>query len=183
MARDIALSRSQAWERRRLDLNHDRIKNEYLQTLGSWVNVLAGTVSRDDLERTYVHETLPKWRALEQEAKALLLEAEHVLSPARILEGSSLPEQDPETLRWLGEIAHQMWLKRYEVRSIIAAAMDALRAADSAYSGLQEALRKCENVTSADALRPLLPQFQAFEQACERASDAIGKLPHRIMVI
>ena len=104
-----------SWLERRSRLNHDWLKNRYLQALGMWLNVLDGKVEDDEFAQRIATTILPEWSAKRLELERLVHDYEIAMSPERLLgdDSDALPIRGAP--RWLGPALHQLWLVRDRV--------------------------------------------------------------------
>src|ERR1044072_7135922 len=122
------------WQKRRNTFNHDWLKNQYMPALARYLNLLDGLIEDDEFAQSFVSQILPEWESHREEAANLIKSFECEMSPQRLLECSPLSRCDEHTKRWLGNLMHALWLKRYPVAQWVTDAMHAVENADAAYA-------------------------------------------------
>ncbi len=170
------------WQRRRSELNHDRLKNQFLPALAKWLNLLDDRLEDPAFERSFVRSVLPQWWRLRDEAVALADSCEAEMSPRRLVEAGPLRRAAAPTRAWLGPLAHALWLARYAVRGRADAVRDRAAAAQAAYARLEEGLHEHAPRCSAAGLRPLRPRFAEFRDRCRELARAIEAFPSEVKV-
>ena len=171
------------WQKRRAAFNHDWLENQYLPALAKWMNLLDGRVEDVQVEHNFVPDVLVQWEGRREEALALPDDFEEQMSPRQLFEEEPLLHCDAETKDWLGDLVHQLWLTRYPVKECISQASEQARETDRAYQQLQEALTKCDNVRSAEALHPFRDEFATFRDQCQGLAEAIEQFSSEIKVV
>lgn len=172
-----------SWQEKRVSLNHDWLMNRFLVDLGSFLNILYDRVEDSILERRFVQYVLPQWPKRSIEAIHLVTTFETEMSPRKLFERMPLNRCAPETMNWLPNLVHYLWLTRCRVQDLLEDANNALALADAAYSRLIQLLATCTNTESALDLRQHREEFTAFRAACEVASKAINRFPSRIEIV
>ena len=170
------------WQKRRGDFNHDWLKNTYIQSLRSWLNLLDDKIEDQRLEKSFVTETLPEWEAHLAEARSLSHDFIREMSPRILFNFKPLSNCDEETKSWLPDLVHQRWLVRWRVESLVAEAEQALETVQNTYEALRAKLKSIPCVTSVKLLLGLKPEFQAFYEACDALGKAIEKFPSTVKV-
>jgi hypothetical protein len=169
------------WQHRRATFNHDWLKNQYMPALAKCLNLLDDRVEDSQFEQGFATDVLPQWEAHYEEAIQLSRDFEQDMSPRRIVERMDLKSSGCDGA-WLEDLMHHLWLARYPVQKWIDQAAKRVQEADEAYQQLQEALVECDDVRSAEALRPLRDEFAAFRDCCQKLARAIEQFPSEIKV-
>lgn len=157
--------------------------NRFLVDLGSFLNILDDRIEDSILERRFVQYVLPQWPKRSIEAIQLVATFETEMSPRKLFERAPLNRCAPETMNWLPDLVHYLWLARCRVQDLLEEANNALALADAAYSRLIQLLTTCPNTQSALHLRQYREKFTAFRSTCEVASKAINRFPSRIEIV
>src|SRR5258707_121105 len=129
------------WRKRRSSFNHDWLKNQYIPALARYLNLLDDLIEDDEFARSFVSDVLAEWELHRNEAVDLAKSFEYEMSPQRLVECSPLCRCEECTKRWLGNLMHLLWLKRYPIDQWVAEAAQAIESTDVAYGRLQQSLR------------------------------------------
>ncbi len=167
------------WQKRRGELNHDWLKGRYIPDLDRWLNLLGGLVENQVFAREFLTSVFPQWEELGRGAVALAQDFEHQMSPRCLLDRPPLFRRPVMIRLWLGELVHELWLKRYPVRDWTAHVTAAVAAADANYARLRDHEPKpnCPRT-----LRTLQPLFGRFREDCHVVASAIAQFPHDMRV-
>ena len=171
------------WQQRRSRLNHDWLKNQYLQALGRWLNILDGHVRHRETERTFIVSVLPQWESHCPEVRELIDDFPKSMTPARLFEIEPLCRCDVDTIRWLPPIVDQIWRARYKVDECVAEARLALDEASAAYRSLSRGIRACGDHAPVAELRKKRDVFARFLDASEVLGSALSRFPSEVAVI
>lgn len=169
------------WQERRSAFNHDWLKNKYLNGLKALIERLQSSKPNRERLVEYLSVRLPAWETHRHEARWLIEAFEAEMSPLRLFEEPPLNRCDAETAAWLGPLVHGLWLARYPVKEQVQAVEEAFKAADNQYEELRQVLTRVEEMDT-EQLVSLLPQLQAFRDACTELTRSISLLPGRILV-
>lgn len=134
---------------------------------------MSGRIENDQFERNFVSATLVRWKGRREEAFALPIDFEEQMSPRQLFHKEPLSHCDGEPQIWLGDLVHHLWLARYPVQEWIRQASEQAQEANEAYEQLQEALGECDDVRSAEALRPFRDEFAAFRDRDAQDGSAV----------
>jgi len=170
------------WQLRRVYFNHDWLKNKYLPALEKCLNLLDARIEDPQFERTFVANLLPQWDRHYDEAVLLPKEFELSMSPRRLVNSMDFRSSGCDE-KWLEDLMHRLWLARYPVKEWVHRASKQVQEANSAYQQLQEVLAECDDVQSAEALRPFRDEFAAFRNRCQELATAIEQFPSEIKVV
>ena len=176
-----------SWQNRRSAFNHDWLKNKYLNRLDAFINRLKVPDSDPFRLQRFLNDDFSEWKKQQSEIENLFDTFEVEVSPKSLLKKEPLNRCDNETSIWLGELIHALWLECYPVKEWARSAVKAFQNADDQYNNIAEVLKSknlnCESEDYRTALKPLIPHFLQFKQACEELSQAIGMFPHQILVV
>jgi hypothetical protein len=170
------------WQRRRAVFNHDWLKNQYMPALAKFLNLLNDQIEDPQFEQTFVMDVLPKWEGHYDQAKQLPQDFEQEMSPRRFVERVDFGSSDYDGRR-LADLMHHLWLARYPIQEWVEQAKEQVRKTDRAYRELQESLAECDDVRSAEALRPFREEFAAFRDQCQELATTIEQFPSEIKVV
>ena len=154
---------TRSWERRRSAFRHDWLKNTYLNRLDGF---LAGLdAANPDLEwlLEFVEEDLSAWEERKDEAREVIGSYEDEMSPRTLFDRPPLSQSTPETQRWLGELAHRLWRRRYDIGDATEDARKALTEVNKKYECLVAQIEGTPDVAQLKALRS---EFEDFRDAC-----------------
>jgi hypothetical protein len=172
-----------SWQKRRNAFNHDWLKNQFMPALAKFINLLGDRIEDHDFEVSFITQILPSWDSNWREALLLAQDFERGMSPRQMFDYLPLARCAEENKRWLHSLAHSLWLVRYPVREWVADTTIAAEEANSAYNRLQVALKKCDNIRSAEAIRPFREQFSDFRSRCQELATALSKFPNDVKVV
>jgi len=171
------------WQRRRSVLNHDWLKNGYMKGVDAFVSRL-GRQSPVQLRiQEFLISDFPVWRRRQPKLQALLADAVDALSPRSLFDLPPLSLCGPETLAWLPNLAHSLWLARYPIKEQVENSQRALKRADAAYNHIVKGLNGSTASTDPTRLRECEPLFREFSKALHALSAAISALPKKVMVV
>lgn len=172
----------EAWCRKRSEFSHDWLNNRFLNRLQAFLLRLEdGAGDTESLER-FVRVDFAEWSPMGAEARRLLDEFEHAMSPRAMLSTEPLCNLDPKTKEWLASVVDRLWRTRYPVTRWIETAIERLESA-SRQSRLLSAELSRVDPREAGALNRLLGPFQEFERRCRALKAAISELPDRVLVV
>jgi len=167
------------WQKRRSDLNHRRLGNQFRTTFGNAVNVLKGKVRWSGSTSDVLLECITEWRTISTDASSLLTTFEEEMSPRFYFNVPPLHNCDSETQSWLPQLIHELWLRRYPITTWVADAQVALRQADSVCAEINTMLPAAGN---AQALPAIILKTTLFQEACDEVVERISVLPHILLV-
>jgi hypothetical protein len=167
---DMTIAGARMWTERRARINHDWLKNRYLQALGMWMNMLDGQVEDRVFERRFIEGILPEWVQRRAELEQLLEDYPSALSPAQLLAGpEALPISNPPD--WLGAALHALWLRRERIPERVAEVRTLVHQTDDAYARASQLL---QGHVSAQALGQVPGAPEAFAELRARC-EAVGR--------
>jgi hypothetical protein len=162
------------WLSRRREFNHDLLKGKYIPDLDRWVNVLRGFVENEAFQEEFLASVFPRWEEIRAVALALGREFEDQMSPRCLLQLAPLSRLPRPVHAWLGELVHELWLRRYPIRGWTAGVISAVAAADATYNELRCLAGCCDSL---DRTAELWPLFDAFRENCRAVADAVAQFP------
>ena len=168
------------WQHRRSHLNHDWLKNRYLNRLDGFLALLSSSQPAPDLIREFVEQDFGEWEKRAGEAGDVISSFVREMSPGSYLSRPPLCLVPDETRQWLVAVLHDLWIARTPVSRQVGDAARALDEADQIYRGIQARL---ETDSSLSYLRQIRGEFQTFRDACKRLGDSIGKMPHEAVLV
>jgi hypothetical protein len=177
----VARDEVRAWQRRRGRFNHDWLKNQYIQALGKWINVLRRDVDDPGFDETFMASIFTQWRSHRIELSALLGDFELTMTPATLFESGPLASCDAETRRWLPDVIHQLWLVRNGCRSLLDRALAAADEVDRIYTDIDR-IASQRRSTALD-LAPFTERFVALRAACETLGAILSQFPNKVLAI
>jgi hypothetical protein len=176
-----------SWQNRRSAFNHDWLKNKYLNRLDGFIRRLKIPDSDPVRLSRFLNDDFPEWKRRQNEIQNLFGTFEGEMSPMSLFEKEPLNRCDVETMSWLGQLIHALWLARYPIKEWVHTAWNAFCDVNDQYNNIAEVLKsKKLNWESKDyrtALKLMIPYFLQFKKACEELSRAIAMFPHRILVV
>jgi hypothetical protein len=167
------------WQRRRSDFNHQWLKNRLLSALDTADHVIRGRLRGSAYLQELLDVDLPEWQERQKELDMLLEDFETEMSPRRLFDSPPLSACEPRTRELLAELLDELWRARYPVSVWLQGA----RKAASEVSAHYKLLRDLAPVDSNGRVLPeFAVRFEEFRSACRALSEAIEKLPNRILV-
>jgi hypothetical protein len=170
------------WQKRRAAFNHDWLKNRYITNLDGWLNLLDNKFKDSDFERTFILSILPEWHQHLPECLSLIHEFSLEMSPRVLFRHPPLVRCDVATKQWLGDFLHQRWLARHPISEWTSTAHKCAQMTDKSYGEIQEQLRSCEDIHSANKLQPMRRYFVEFRERCQDLANAVEKFPRTILI-
>lgn len=167
------------WQRRRGELNHDWLKGRYIPDLDRWLNLINGLVENQVFEEEFLNLVLPKWEEVGGIISVLARDFEHQMSPRCFLDQRPLSRCPAGVRPWLGDLAHELWLKRYPVRRWTTDVIAAVAAADASYAHLRDHEPKPNSASTAASLQPL---FERFRADCGAVANSVAQFPNDVRV-
>ena len=176
-----------SWQNRRSAFNHDWLKNKYLNRLDAFLERLNMPDSDSLRLSRFLTDDFSEWKKQQSEIESLLETFEPEMSPKSLFKKEPLNRCDHETITWLSQLIHGLWLARYPIKEWIHAAQNAFCNVNDQYNNIVEVLKSkkldCESEDYQTALKLLIPHFLQFKKVCEELSQTIGMFPHQILVV
>ena len=170
------------WQHNRSRLNHDWLKNRFLNRLDG-ILALQSSAGADTRQWLGVlSQTLAEWDKRAREIAELIDSFEEEMSPRALLAAPPLCLLAPEVRDGLGQVLHDLWRARLPIRARVASALAALGDADARHGELHR-LATGSDVSGASGAAELRGAIEAFRDACRRLGEAIGTLPHEILIV
>lgn len=175
----VATGGAERWQTCRSRLNHDWLRNRFLNRLNAFIMRLQSEVKDDEAIRRFLAEDLREWPDRAASLRRLVDSFEAAMSPASLVNEPPLCRLDAAVREWLAEVAHLAWLSRLPVELWIESASAELDQAAALYTRLSAA---GEDANDAESRPRLAAEFQEFEAKCRRLSEALSKFPTKIVV-
>jgi hypothetical protein len=171
-----------SWQRRRVALNHDWLKNRYLPALGSWANVIDGRIHDSALEDTFESEVFRQWEVKRDEAFALIEAYPIEMSPRQLFNRPPLAHCKDPLKAVAAEVMHELWMFRHGVGRLVRVALGRVRAADLAYVNVCTGLgqRRCPPELS--AWKQVRTDFLVFSRECRKLGRILARFQDEITV-
>lgn len=96
------------WERKRVRLCHDRLRNQFAVGLGKLAKVVEGSVN-DPRATENAAIYLERWPECRDDLRALIEASTNVLSPSRFFTKGVFSTLDSDTQQFLSEAAERSW--------------------------------------------------------------------------
>jgi hypothetical protein len=166
----------QNWFLKRSDLNHDWLRSELFLEVSALYTRCLGETSSSQCVSASICETLSDWCTRKDEVAALIKTCDVCTTPASAFAHPPLSRCEADVLEWLPALIHSHWLREHRIAERVLAAEQALQRAEDA----GDALARANKV--AECGSPLLAEpIDSFLVALTELSEAIGRLPHRIL--
>jgi len=171
-----------AWEVRRSGINHDRLKNIYYRGINAFILRLESSDADEAPVRRFLESDFHTWKEYNPLITKLLMDYGREMSPRTLFDVPPLNRCDADTREWLGNLVHELWLGRYDVKNTIEKAESALEAADLCYKGLCGKLAALDS-RDISSLKGLLVDFRDFRKGCDDLIKALSAFQRRVMVV
>lgn len=169
------------WQQRRIEFNHNWLKNRYLPGLHRFLNFLRDEIEDPEFGTDFLTTHFRAWEQSRDQVAELCNSFEYEMSPRRLLDIAPLVYVDPETRSWLGDILHHAWLTRYSVHDWVRDGTSCTAAVDACYRTILPLLP--ESGSSVAKLRSLTPRFEQLGHLCEQLARAIERFPRQILIV
>ncbi len=169
------------WHQRRSKFNHDWLKNRYLNNLGGIIAMLENGKSNTAHLNRFLKKDWPQWGSHTKEAKWLINSLEREMSPSVLFEREPLKRLRDDTKSWLRELLHQLWLTRYSIKEKTSTAGTLFLKVDKLYKNINHQLKEIDKLP--ENLKKMLPDFNAFREACLAFSKSISSFPSEVLVV
>jgi len=170
------------WQIDRSGLNHDWLKNVFLNRLDGFLARLNSPGSDPKRLRRFIDQDLPGWPKKAREMKVLVQRFEAEMSPRVLFEESPLLAPLKKSHPWTVDLIHDLWKVRHPVSNWVEDAIAALDAANSAYEDLTKMLKPPVDADE-NTFRANLEAFAHFREKCAELSQAISAFPTGILVV
>lgn len=167
-------SKASEWQARRARLNHDWLKNIFLPAIREARNIALGRLEDSEAESAFLNCRLPVWQQRYPTILNLLNTCEDHVSPRACFRLPPLSLCDPDTLVWLPDLVHTLWLSRTDILGRIDAVKMLAQQAQEAYEMLEGALQDRPSFVGETKVANALSEF---DRACLDLSDGISSLP------
>jgi len=140
------------WERKRSELNHNWLSNNYLDQLKALNAYMQEVKRQDDLRyrheiRRLVMEVFPQWEHKREEIIQMVEEIEKDLTPTRLFDKNPLKKVSSRNKTWLEPLIHQLWMLRKDVRSQTEFVIGLCNAIDKEYNELKDEYHRINIIT------------------------------------
>lgn len=130
------------WNSRRARLNHDRLKNQFLQSLARLIRVAEGRVVGDDLLHECGDDLAAARAALMEEGGNLLKTAQTQTGPVTWFDRGPLINLDREDREWMLALLLEDWNKFSDFQACLKASKELLRQLDCLTRELLSAIQR-----------------------------------------
>ena len=156
------------WQDDRNQLNHVWFQNRVH-------GILNGHYSKQTLEKAGYSEAIRnQWQARMDKVRELISSLEKEMSPANLFDHMNhLCNASEENKKWMRELIHKEWIKKYRIHDLQKNAQNALDELVAAFPEFDVAV-EVDRVTQADV--------EAFASKCRALSDAIHNFPNKVWI-
>lgn len=166
------------WFQRRSDLNHNRLKNQFLMALANVLSVLDHEVDGNGFEERFCTKVLPKWAQLNDEIRNLVHCVEEETAPSRWMAGWKRLRENKVDYEWLGELVDELWKTRH---GIVALRQETVKCLDHTQAVYDQLIRLLQDGRFFPKSPEQIKQFKQavidFHDACEEVSDCLSRFP------
>ncbi len=107
------------WETKRARFNHDRLKNQFIQSIIRLIRVLQGRIVDKDFIENFVQNILSRWNELESEALELLNMIEKQPIPVAWFQEAPLDQLTLVDRRWMEALLSDKLLPQLDMNQAI----------------------------------------------------------------
>ena len=165
-----------SWASARARFNHDWLKNSFLQTLGTLMNVARGSVQMEDGGVGLCSSMLEDWRERSHKAKELAETFEKEMSPAQLFLVPPLDSLNNAGWAALPTLIHTLWLIRYPVKRWVSDTLDAWQ------KGEDEAALIMKQLETGASLIQMGDALLRFQGTCTMLADTLSQFPSEIQI-
>lgn len=166
--------------RQRFYLNHDWLKNRYLNSLRAFVARLQVRADPQRLQ-VFLREDLVTWETHREALAKLIAALPGQMSPALLFRQSPLSRRVALSA-WLEAALVDLWKCRREIDALAEEMQAGFREADRQYQRLQQQLAAGgrDAVAGLPAMRR---QFESFLTTCNRLSETLSRFPREVDIV
>ena len=174
---------NRSWQKRRSEFNHDWLKNNYIISLSTVVNILDDKYEDYDYLHMFINNIFQQFEYYKQEAFILPIDFVIEMSPKRYLSAIPFTRLDNDTKRCLGDLIHYLWIERYNITCLVETALYDTKKTYSVYENLLNAIIKEDDNRSIVTLKKYKDMFCDLLSSCRSLSRTIEKFPSNISVV
>ena len=174
---------SDTWQERRAAFNHDWLKNEYLKAVDAFISRLGHHTPDTERIREFLAEDFPSWEYQRRRLQMILDTIENELSPRVLFSIPPLSRCSPETMEWLPNLTHELWLQRTSISKKVQDTEAAMNRSDSIFKTITGEVEKLFKKAGQTDLKNARLIFSEFSKSLRDLSDAISAFPHGIKVV
>jgi hypothetical protein len=167
------------WHRRRIELNHDWLSNQFIFRLRDSQSLLASDTPDTEAVARFLTVDVTAWADKAAAFSALIESFETEMSPRILLAWRPFSSVAGYAL---GDLVHRLWLSRNPVSKWLEEARSALGSVQCHIASLTDCLSR----VMYDVLRMkprLIREFEELDLACCRLYKAVKVLPSEILVV
>jgi hypothetical protein len=166
------------WFQRRSDLNHNRLKNQFLMALANVLSVLDHEVDGNGFEERFCTKILPKWTQLNDEIRDLVHCVEEETAPSRWMAGWKRVRENKVDYEWLGELVDELWKTRHGIDALKKESVKSLDHAQVVYEQLTGLLHEGRFFpNSPEQTEKFKQAVIEFHDTCEEVSCCLSRFP------
>ena len=170
-----------SWRDRRVALNHDWLKNVYLNRLRECEERL--TRPDPDWKRVerFFGEDFPQWRTHRLASLELADSCAVEMSPRIFFAAPPLSRLEDRTKAWLPDAIHALWLHRHGLEATTARVWSSVARVQALYEELR-ILTQTLGDSGLAGKSELRPKLREYADACVELSQTLSALPKEILV-
>ena len=172
------------WQKRRIEFNHDWMKNIYLISMDAFIgriHDLKETTRVNGRVEEFIKIRFFEWELHKKEAEWLINNFKNQMSPKECLNSGFLKYYSEDDKKWMGELIHELWLIRHPVDEWIKNSHKAFNKVEKLYRDIKVQLSKHKHF-NATYLLSMKTVFENFCEACSKFSETISQLPNKYLV-
>ena len=168
------------WQLRRSELNHNWLKNRYLNRMSAAIQRLRNAGPGRKLALSFFVEDFREWEDKRGEANWLVENFEVQMSPKVLFDREPLSNVDAATKEWLPDLIHTLWVSRYRISSMLKNINTAMSVMERKYTCISR-MEPWKWMNLPEDMHPFLDLMEEFEDACKGLSTSLSALPKDIL--
>ncbi len=172
------------WQKRRIEFNHDWMKNKYLISMDAFIvrmHDLKESSGVSERLEEFINNRFFEWDNHKKDAEWLIENYEHQMSPKVCLNSDILKYYSEEDKEWMGELIHKLWLIRNPVDEWIDDSNEAFNKVEKLFQDIKAQLSRHKQ-HNAKYLLSMKAVFENFCEACINFSETISQFPNKYLV-
>jgi hypothetical protein len=162
------------WTTKRQHLNHDCLKNQFIQSVNRFIRTLEGRVIDEGFAEIFISHLSSTWSVLEAEILELISRLEEDGGPADWFKQLPLTRLRLEDLSWMQSLLRSEWQKQGSTRVTAARVRSAASLVKMRCCQLEQTFASVYGKPMAE--RELLGYAVTLHQACQNLSFELSKL-------
>jgi hypothetical protein len=168
------------WQRRRAELNHDRLKNDSLVYFGGLLNNLKDNSIPVESASEEVEAHLDDLGKTVASLRNLIAEFEVEMSPRILFCRAPLAGCSADTMAWLPDLCHKLWRRQNGIEDLT---VKSLEKAAQLEQVIDEVRRCLANGWSEPHRNEIMRDLKQLVRVAFALSESVSRFPHEIRVL